>query len=199
MDSIFWLYDDAGELVNTIVARSVREAEEIAAELGLVLGIPDPPEQEEIEVPEPVDVHALFEQVQAQAAVSAFALGIDVELTPEIVERATNGVELEELQDGEEWRAGVQAVAGRTTTYNGTTWNIEKTHITQASWRPGLAPTLFVAVRDDFEAWVQPLGAHDAYQAGARVTHNGRRWVSDVDDNIWEPGVHGWTELEDEA
>ena len=27
------------------------------------------------------------------------------------------------------------------------------------------------------------------------VTHGGKTWVSDVDGNIWEPGVYGWTEV----
>lgn len=44
-------------------------------------------------------------------------------------------------------------------------------------------------------AWVQPTtGAQDAYSAGDEVTHGGKTWVSDVDGNVWEPGVYGWTE-----
>ena len=30
---------------------------------------------------------------------------------------------------------------------------------------------------------------------GDKVTHNGKTWVSDIDNNVWEPGLHGWTEL----
>ena len=42
-------------------------------------------------------------------------------------------------------------------------------------------------------AWVvQPIGAVDAYAAGAKVAHNGQRWISTVDANVWEPGVYGW-------
>lgn len=41
-------------------------------------------------------------------------------------------------------------------------------------------------------AWVQPTGAHDAYQIGDRVTHNAQAWTSTVADNVWEPGVYGW-------
>lgn len=44
------------------------------------------------------------------------------------------------------------------------------------------------------EAWVQPTGAHDDYDAGAKVAHNGSTWISDQDGNVWEPGVFGWTE-----
>ena len=43
-------------------------------------------------------------------------------------------------------------------------------------------------------AWSQPLGAHDAYAAGAKVSHNGQHWTSDINGNVWEPGVYGWTQ-----
>lgn len=46
---------------------------------------------------------------------------------------------------------------------------------------------------EEFPDWVQPLGAHDAYSKGAKVSHNGEKWTSDVDGNVWEPGVYGWT------
>lgn len=47
---------------------------------------------------------------------------------------------------------------------------------------------------EEFPEWVQPLGAQDAYSKGAKSAHGGKRWVSDVDGNVWEPGVYGWTE-----
>lgn len=43
--------------------------------------------------------------------------------------------------------------------------------------------------------WVQPVGAHNAYLAGDEVEHNGRRWASLIDANVWEPGVSGWREV----
>ena len=43
-----------------------------------------------------------------------------------------------------------------------------------------------------YPAWVQPLGAHDAYPIDSRVSHKGKRWTSTVDNNVWEPGVYGW-------
>lgn len=43
--------------------------------------------------------------------------------------------------------------------------------------------------------WKQPEGAHDAYKKGAEVSHKGSVWTSDVDNNVWEPGVYGWTEV----
>ena len=48
-------------------------------------------------------------------------------------------------------------------------------------------------------AWSQPTGAHDAYSAGGRVSHNGKPWTSDADGNVWEPGATGterlWAEV----
>ena len=49
----------------------------------------------------------------------------------------------------------------------------------------------------DWPDWVQPTGAHDAYAKGSQVTHYGEKYVSQIDANVWEPGVFGseslWT------
>lgn len=47
---------------------------------------------------------------------------------------------------------------------------------------------------DGVYSWIQPYGATDAYMKGDVVAHNDRRWTSDVDYNVWEPGVANWTE-----
>lgn len=49
---------------------------------------------------------------------------------------------------------------------------------------------------DEYPEWVQPTGAHDAYAKGDKVSHNKKHWQSDVDGNVWEPSVYGWTELQ---
>lgn len=38
------------------------------------------------------------------------------------------------------------------------------------------------------------MGAHDAYSKGSKVSHKGKNWISNLDANVWEPGVTGWTE-----
>jgi hypothetical protein len=51
---------------------------------------------------------------------------------------------------------------------------------------PGATPQL--------PAWVQPLGAQDAYPLNAQVRHNGFNWKNTGSAaNVWEPGVFGWT------
>ena len=49
---------------------------------------------------------------------------------------------------------------------------------------------------EEYPMWVQPLGAHDAYELGAKVSHNGEHWVSvHPGANTWAPGVYGWGEV----
>ncbi len=49
---------------------------------------------------------------------------------------------------------------------------------------------------DEYPHWVQPAGAHDAYQVGAIVSHNGQLWINTVNNNVWEPGIYGWSTFE---
>ena len=55
---------------------------------------------------------------------------------------------------------------------------------------PNAAPNLWTRLTlDEWPAWVRPTGAHDAYNAGDKVTHNGRRYLSQIDGNTAEPGT----------
>ena len=68
------------------------------------------------------------------------------------------------------------------------------THTSQADWQPHTTPALWVKVGEPGEIpeWVQPTGAHDAYNEGDKVKHNGSVWVSEINANTYEPGVYGW-------
>ena len=69
---------------------------------------------------------------------------------------------------------------------------------------PGQWGHLFVEVKtpveepkppvDEWPAWVQPLGAHDAYKVDEKVTHKSRHWINTYPANAYEPGVYGWTD-----
>ena len=50
---------------------------------------------------------------------------------------------------------------------------------------------------DTYPEWVQPTGAHDAYNTGDRVTYNGRVYESTMDGNTWSPDAYpqGWEDL----
>ena len=66
---------------------------------------------------------------------------------------------------------------------------------------PEEAPSLFVKEGEEtnpdeeYKEWIQPTGAHDAYGIGAKVTHNGEKWISNTANNTWEPGVFGWDKV----
>lgn len=60
---------------------------------------------------------------------------------------------------------------------------------TPSMWKPVADPT------EEYPMWVQPLGAYDTYATGDKVSHNDKRWVSTVDNNVWEPGIYGWEEV----
>ena len=81
---------------------------------------------------------------------------------------------------------------------NGNLYKCVQAHRSQAGWEPENTPALWNKIGDpteEYPEWSQPLGAHDAYPLGAKVSHNGKKWVSDVANNVWEPGVYGWTEV----
>ena len=50
----------------------------------------------------------------------------------------------------------------------------------------------------EYPEWYKPIGAHDAYAKGDKVSHNEQKWVSEYDANVWEPGVFGWKEVIEE-
>ena len=45
--------------------------------------------------------------------------------------------------------------------------------------------------------FVQPSGAHDAYNVGDRVSYHEKVYESVIDGNVWSPDVYpaGWTEV----
>lgn len=66
-------------------------------------------------------------------------------------------------------------------------------HAAQDDWAPSEAVSLFTKVSiAEYPDWVQPTGAHDAYNTGDKVAYEGKHWVSVADANVWQPGVYGW-------
>lgn len=92
------------------------------------------------------------------------------------------------------WLPDIDVVVDERRFYGGKVYRCLQAHKTQADWTPDVTPALWKEVSlDEWPDWVQPAGAHDAYEQGAKVSHNGNHWVSDVANNVWEPGVYGWT------
>lgn len=97
----------------------------------------------------------------------------------------------------EEWQPKTKYEAGDRRQYNGLLYRCVQGHTSQDGWEPPNVPALWVRTSTDpFPEWIQPTGAHDAYNKGDKVSHLGKHWESDVDANIWEPSVYGWSEVE---
>ena len=94
------------------------------------------------------------------------------------------------------WAVGEDYAADERIEYGGNLYRCVQAHRSQTDWTPPATPALWVLVSlEEWPDWVQPTGAHDAYAAGAKVSHAGKHWTSNVDANVWEPGVYGWTEV----
>ena len=109
-------------------------------------------------------------------------------------ELALQAVELFPLWNGD----GYEYSVNDRVAYDDTLYKCLIAHISQSTWMPPDAPSLWVRVdnpAEEWPEWVQPLGGTDAYDLGAKVSHNGKHWISNYTANVWEPGVYGWTEV----
>lgn len=96
------------------------------------------------------------------------------------------------------WTVGVEYAAGQRVQHGGVLYTVLMDHTSQADWTHDTAPSLFAKVLIPDEsvvpAWEQP-DSTNPYMAGYKVSHKDKIWVSDIDNNVWEPGVYGWTEV----
>ena len=90
--------------------------------------------------------------------------------------------------------------------YNGTLY---QSTIDGNVWSPDVYPQGWTAYEgstvepepeepETYPTWVQPTGAHDAYNTGDRVTYNGKTYESLIDGNTWSPDAYpqGWEEIQ---
>lgn len=96
-----------------------------------------------------------------------------------------------------QWVVEHAYVVGERLQYNGVLYRVVQAHTSQADWTPDITPALFVVVSlDEWPEFVQPTGAHDAYNKGDKVTFNGKHYISLIDANVYSPAVYpaGWQE-----
>ena len=106
---------------------------------------------------------------------------------------------LEAVELFQSWGVGVDYAAQTRVRYGEKLYRCEQAHTSQEGWEPPVTPALWTEVAEPgtIPVWKQPTGAQDAYTKGDKVRYPdeaGSVWVSDVDGNVWEPGVYGWTE-----
>ena len=96
-----------------------------------------------------------------------------------------------------QWVVEHAYVVGERLQYNGVLYRVVQAHTSQADWTPDITPALFVVVSlDAWPEFVQPTGAHDAYNKGDKVTFEGKHYISLIDGNVYSPAAYpaGWQE-----
>ena len=105
------------------------------------------------------------------------------------------------------WTVDEAVAVGDIRSYEGKLYKVVQTHTTQADWTPDVTPALWTEIAppetEDGEEivpdFVQPTGAHDAYNAGDKVLFEGKIYESTIDANTWSPTDYpqGWKEVTD--
>ena len=108
-------------------------------------------------------------------------------------ENAMKNVELFET-----WKADTDYTTGDRVRYNETLYKCLQSHTSLTTWTPDTAVSLWTQVLipdpEQIYDWEQP-DSTNPYMKGDKVRHNDKTWVSDIDNNVWEPGVYGWSEI----
>lgn len=95
------------------------------------------------------------------------------------------------------WEIGAAYAVNDRRRYGVNLYKCVQAHTSQADWTPDATPALWVKVSvEEWPEFVQPTGAHDAYNTGDKVTYNGKRYVSLIDANVYSPDAYpaGWEE-----
>lgn len=96
------------------------------------------------------------------------------------------------------WKVEVNYAVGDRVLYENVLYKVLQDHTSQKTWTPDASASLFAKIlipdEDIIPEWEQP-DSTNTYKTGDKVTHNGKTWVSIIDNNSWEPGVYGWEEI----
>ena len=105
-------------------------------------------------------------------------------------------LEIQEFYD--EWQVEVSYVVGQYVRYKDVLYKVLNAHTSQAGWTPSESPSLFTKVLIDPSGaildWEQP-DSTNPYMKGDKVMFDGKTYESEVDNNVWQPGVYGWKEV----
>ena len=126
------------------------------------------------------------------------------EVTAMLIRQQINGLTVDDntalrmVEFYPEWTSGTAYTVGYKVQYKGTLFKVLQDHTSQDGWEPNNAPSLWakVLIPDEnvIPEWEQP-DSTNPYMTGDKVTHNGKMWASEADNNVWEPGVYGWVEI----
>lgn len=119
----------------------------------------------------------------------------------QLINTVSQSLDDQDALDGAElfdvWRVNTDYAIDTKVRYKGKLYRCVQAHKSQDDYMPDIVPALWTEIAppsEEWPAWKQPLGSHDSYAKGAKVSHNNLHWISDIDANVYEPGVACWTE-----
>ena len=112
----------------------------------------------------------------------------------------TEALSLQVLYKQWDRQIGKTLQVGEYINHNDSLYKVLQQHVAQDNWAPDVSPSLFAKVLVDPTGetvldWEQP-DSTNPYMKGDKVKHNGVIYESEVDNNVWEPGVYGWVVVE---
>lgn len=94
------------------------------------------------------------------------------------------------------WETNTAYAVGDRRQYDGLLYRCVQAHTSQEDWTPDITPALWVRTwTDPYPEWIQPTGAHDAYNKGDKCSYKGKHWICTIDGNVYAPDVYGWEEV----
>lgn len=97
-----------------------------------------------------------------------------------------------------QWVENVAYEQGAIRLFNENLYRCVQAHTSQGDWTPEAAASLWTKIGDpteEYPEWSKPVGSHDVYNTGDKVSYDEKHWESTVDANVWQPGVYGWDEV----
>lgn len=119
-----------------------------------------------------------------------------------LIEKASASLSDEDALEGVElfpvWADGIDYIIGDRVRYGEYLYKVLQNHTSHSAYTPDITVSLYARVLNPdpevIPEWEQPESTNP-YMKGDKVRHNGKVWVSDIDYNVFEPGVAGWSEV----
>lgn len=111
---------------------------------------------------------------------------------------ATDEIALRATAAYPNWKEEKEYQLNQRIRYNDILYKTLITHTSQADWTPDVSPSLFAKVlipnENEIPEWEQP-DSTNAYSKDDKVMHEGKTWISIIDNNVWKPSEYGWNEI----
>lgn len=100
----------------------------------------------------------------------------------------------------ERWEPANHYAIGKRLYYDGVLYSVLIEHDSHEAYTPDISVSLYarVLIPDPgvIPEWEQP-GSTNPYMKDDKVRHNGHIWISMIDYNVYEPGVFGWSVIDE--